>query len=167
MSPTRGRTPVRGFTHVPDKGSDTSPRLHYEGTSIANLTQAMGISPPSLYTAFGDKCQLFLDAIARYTGDPADLERQLDVAPTAREAASAFLHQTAVAFTGVSTPPGCLVASAAASGPEASARVREAVAAVRSTTIGLLRARITRDVDEGRLPATTDAGALAHLVWWP
>ena len=27
----------------------------YEGTSIADLTEAMGINPPSLYAAFGNK----------------------------------------------------------------------------------------------------------------
>src|SRR3954469_6066803 len=38
----------------------------YEAASIADLTGAMGITPPSLYTAFGDKEQLFLEAFERY-----------------------------------------------------------------------------------------------------
>src|SRR5688500_13596233 len=38
----------------------------YEGTSISDLTEAMGINPPSLYAAFGDKERLFLEAIDRY-----------------------------------------------------------------------------------------------------
>src|SRR5689334_20346799 len=38
----------------------------YEGTSISDLTNAMGINPPSLYAAFGDKEHLFLEAIERY-----------------------------------------------------------------------------------------------------
>ena len=38
----------------------------YEAASISDLTSAMGITPPSLYTAFGDKEQLFLEAIERY-----------------------------------------------------------------------------------------------------
>src|ERR1700712_982668 len=42
----------------------------YEAASIADLTAAMGITPPSLYTAFGDKERLFLEAIERYALGP-------------------------------------------------------------------------------------------------
>jgi TetR/AcrR family transcriptional regulator, copper-responsive repressor len=38
----------------------------YEATSISDLTQAMEITPPSLYAAFGDKKRLFLEAVERY-----------------------------------------------------------------------------------------------------
>jgi AcrR family transcriptional regulator len=41
-------------------------RLGYEATSIAALTEAMGINPPSLYAAFGDKRTLFTEAVERY-----------------------------------------------------------------------------------------------------
>ena len=38
----------------------------YEGASFRDLTRAMGISPPSLMAAFGDKRGLFESAVARY-----------------------------------------------------------------------------------------------------
>src|SRR5438034_6461380 len=38
----------------------------YEATSVSDLTRAMGINPPSLYAAFGDKEQLFMAAVDRY-----------------------------------------------------------------------------------------------------
>ena len=38
----------------------------YEGTSIVDLTEAMGINPPSLYAAFGNKETLFKKALDRY-----------------------------------------------------------------------------------------------------
>jgi hypothetical protein len=41
-------------------------RQGYESTTIADLTKAMGINPPSLYAAFGDKEKLFLAAVERY-----------------------------------------------------------------------------------------------------
>ena len=37
-------------------------RHGYEATSVNHLVRAMGVPPPSLYTAFGDKKQLFLEA---------------------------------------------------------------------------------------------------------
>src|SRR6185369_14964182 len=39
----------------------------FESTTISDLTQAMGINPPSLYSAFGDKEKLFLEAMERYS----------------------------------------------------------------------------------------------------
>ncbi|WP_219816748.1 TetR/AcrR family transcriptional regulator [Arthrobacter sp. ZGTC131] len=41
-------------------------RQGYEGTSIADLTLALGINPPSLYAAFGSKRELFERTLDRY-----------------------------------------------------------------------------------------------------
>ena len=38
----------------------------YDATSLAELTAAMGVTPPSGYTAFGDKKRLFLEAVDHY-----------------------------------------------------------------------------------------------------
>ncbi|MBB5684129.1 TetR/AcrR family transcriptional regulator [Sphingobium boeckii] len=38
----------------------------YDGVSVANLGTAMGIKPPSFYSAFGSKAGLFAEVIARY-----------------------------------------------------------------------------------------------------
>ena len=139
-------------------------RYGYETTSIVDLTTAMGVSPPSLYAAFGDKKRLFLDAIRLYAGDPDAFGRAVDGAPTARDAAHDMLTAAAIAFTGDATPKGCLLASAAASGSAGSADVRHAVAEIRLGIEARLRARIERDVAQGALPPGTKAAALAGLV---
>lgn len=136
----------------------------YEGTSLAVLTAAMGITPPSLYAAFGNKEQLFLEAVRRYTGDVDELRGRLDAAPTAEQAVRAFLTDSAVTFTGSATPPGCLLASATASGSPASEAVQLAVSRVRAQTAALLRARLQRDITDGLLPADSDAATLANLA---
>ncbi len=41
----------------------------YDGTSMRDLTEAMGINAPSLYSVFGDKHKLYLEAIDRYSND--------------------------------------------------------------------------------------------------
>src|ERR1035438_3896735 len=58
-----------------DAGLEKAMRLFwakgYEGTSVADLTEALGISRPSLYAAFGDKQSLFRAALERYAAGPA------------------------------------------------------------------------------------------------
>lgn len=139
-------------------------RHGYETTSVAELTSAMGVTPPSLYAAFGDKKRLFLEAVRLYVGDLDEMERTVAGAPSAPEAAHKLLRSSAVAFTGEDTPPGCLLASAAASGSAASAEVQAAVAEVRRATEDALRRRIEQDVATGALPDDTSAQALAGLT---
>lgn len=139
-------------------------RHGYETASVADLTTAMGITAPSLYTAFGDKKQLFLEAVRLYAGDPEDMDRMIGDAPSAYGAARGLMTAAATAYTGEATPRGCLLASATASGSAASAEVQAAVADVRRGIDRRLRMRIERDIRDGTLPAGTQAAALAGLV---
>lgn len=136
----------------------------YEGTSVTALTTAMGVTPPSLYAAFGNKERLFLEAARLYTGELSDLVDRLASASTAREAIHDFLVGSAVTYTGSSTPAGCLLASATASGSPASADVQRAVAEIRADTAQALRSRVQRDIDEALLPKETDPAILASLA---
>lgn len=136
----------------------------YESTSIATLTEAMGVTAPSLYTAFGDKKQLFLEATRLYAGSADDVQKALDLGATARDAAHAMLRSAAIAFTGEATPRGCLLASATASGSSEARNVQQAVAEIRHDIIRRLEGRIERDIASGTLPAATSAASLAAMV---
>jgi AcrR family transcriptional regulator len=139
-------------------------RNGYETTSITDLTAAMGISTPSLYGSFGDKKRLFLESVELYAGDRAAMAEAIDSAPSALDAARAMLMGATVTYTGDTTPPGCLLASATASGSAASVEVQQVVAGIRAFVTARLRDRIERDVETGILPPQTDAAALAGLV---
>lgn len=139
-------------------------RHGYEATPISDLTRAMGITAPSLYAAFGDKKHLFLEAVRRYAGDPDVMGAAIDAAPTAFEAARSILSGAAVTFTGADTPPGCLLASATASGSAASADVQAEVARYRGRLRDGLKARIERDIADGLIDARADPAALADLA---
>lgn len=137
----------------------------YETTSVAELTEAMQITAPSLYTAFGDKQRLFLEAISHYLeGGPVTALGLIRDAGTARDAAAQLLLGSAVAFTGKETPKGCLVASAAATGSNAAAEVRAALASVRRQIETALRRKAAADVKAGRLPLETDVRGLAAFT---
>ncbi len=140
-------------------------RHGYEATSISDLTHAMGITPPSLYAAFGDKRRLFLAAVERYLGGLQTIERQITATASAREAAHDLLVSAVLGDTGEDTPPGCLLASSLVSSSNEADAVREALAAIRRSIEYALRARIERDIREGVLPQTTDAEMLAGHVF--
>src|SRR3546814_6754527 len=56
----------------------------YEGASMADLTEAMGITKPSLYAAFGNKEALFHKALDLYESEKLDYTRAALEQPTAR-----------------------------------------------------------------------------------
>ena len=92
------------------------------------------------------------------------MDRRIDDAPSAYDAARALMTAAAITYTGEATPKGCLLASATASGSVASADVQAAVADVRRGIDGRLRMRIERDIENGVLPPGTQAATLAGLI---
>src|SRR5215471_1664222 len=67
-------------------------RQGYEGTSLSDLTGAMGINRPSLYAAFGNKEELFRRALERYAAGPSARVAGSFALPTARETVEALLR---------------------------------------------------------------------------
>ena len=139
-------------------------RHGYESTSINDLTRAMGVTAPSFYTAYGDKKGLFLESMQLYAGTREDFDRLLNTARSAREAAHNLLTVAAKSFTGSSSPRGCLLASATASGSTSSSDVQMAVSNVRHWMTNSIRIRIEKDIAAGVLPGYADASALATMV---
>ena len=136
----------------------------FEGTSIAQLTVAMGVTPPSIYAAFGDKKHLFREAVARYLSGPITSEQIIAKAATARDAAWGLLRSAAVGFTGMGTPAGCLLANAAVSCSASAADIQEELATVRRGIELKLCQKFTQAIKVGELLAETDAEAMAGQV---
>ncbi|HWA15339.1 MAG TPA: TetR/AcrR family transcriptional regulator [Gemmatimonadales bacterium] len=135
----------------------------YEGASLSLLTEAMGITPPSLYAAFGDKKTLFLEAVDRYLADSFTAVPIIREAPTAQEAVSRLLHAAATGDTQRGKPRGCMLIASAMNCSAEGAEVKAALASIRSRIEAELRARIQADIDRGFLPEYTSASALASL----
>lgn len=136
----------------------------YEATSIAQLTSVMGISPPSLYAAFGDKEALFLEAVERYQARGGDQTYALfGDAETARESVKRMLVETAVRLTDPRYPRGCMVVLSAISVSEEAARVQRELAHCRASWEQHMKARIEQGIADGDVPESTNAGALASF----
>ena len=138
-------------------------RHGYEGVSIADLTQAMGISPPSLYAAFGNKDQIFNAALDHYTATRLQhIGQALAQAPSALEAVSAILRGCAQRYTSGNQPPGCLVGSAALAVGPAHAAVRQMITTRRSHGTQLLHARLVAAQATGEISPKADTTNMAH-----
>ncbi|MET0381789.1 MAG: TetR/AcrR family transcriptional regulator [Burkholderiaceae bacterium] len=136
----------------------------YEAASISDLTSAMGITPPSLYTAFGDKEHLFLETIERYALNFGSASaRALREEPTARAAIGRWLLEAADELTQPCHPKGCMVVMAATNWSAAAERVQDALLRRRTEAIAEVGRRIQNDIDRGELPAATDATELANF----
>ncbi len=136
----------------------------YEGASLAGLTKAMGISPTSMYAAFGNKEELFRKALERYTEGPsAYLARALEE-PTALGVATAILAGVIRTTTRPAHPHGCMGVQGALATGDAGREVRDLLAAWRNDGCSRLRERFQRAVDDGDLPPETDPGILARYI---
>lgn len=136
-------------------------RHGYEATSLSDLTRALGVTAPSIYSAFGNKKALFLEAVALYLSGGSSPTAIIDAAPSAREAARVLMEGAAIAYTGDATPPGCMLATSAISVSEEAADVQAHLSAIRNGVEAHLKARIQADVANGTLPPHTDAETLA------
>jgi AcrR family transcriptional regulator len=136
----------------------------YEGTSLSDLTAAMGINPPSLYAAFGSKEALFRRTMDRYENGPGGYTPKALHALTARDVAEQLLAG-AVALHGTTrNPKGCLgVQGALACGDTASA-VQADLSGRRVIVERLVRERFERAKADGDLPAGADPAALARYL---
>ena len=85
-------------------------RHGYEGVSISDLTNAIGIAPPSLYAAFGRKAALYREALDRYGGLPRGL-RKLSPAKTLSGTIKSLLRNAVDAITDPKEERGCMVST--------------------------------------------------------
>jgi len=147
-----------------DEAMEVFWRHGYEGATIAQLTDAMGINPPSLYAAFGNKEGLLKAALDRYTAKRAEWMEGILSAPTARDVAENMLMGIADVQTDPANPPGCLLVQGGIACGTGSENVPFELAARRAQTEDQLRNRFVRAKAEGDLKATSDPAALARYL---
>jgi AcrR family transcriptional regulator len=139
-------------------------RRGFDATSISDLTEAMGVNPPSLYAAFGDKEKLYLEAVEYYRVQRGEHIRQVMAAePTARGAIERALREAAGEFSRRDSPAGCLL-TMSTSCAGVSVGVAQTLAKKRAMGRERMRERIQRGIEEGDVPASADPQALAEFI---
>lgn len=120
----------------------------YDGSSIQDLTQAMGINRPSLYATFGNKRDLFVQAIDRYAathGNRAFSAFRLE--PDNRKAVERFFEASIDCALADGTPRGCLINTVATEAAENDADLREKLADMFARTDAAIARRLSANYD--------------------
>ncbi|MBB4154357.1 AcrR family transcriptional regulator [Sphingomonas jinjuensis] len=137
----------------------------YEGASMADLTEAMGITKPSLYAAFGNKEQLFHKALDLYETEKLAYVREALAQPTARGVAEHLMRGAVKAQTSDCGPKGCLgVIGATACGAEAES-IRAEVIKRRESSSAAIIDRFRQARDDGDLQPHVEPEALAQFLY--
>ena len=136
----------------------------YEGTSLNDLAEAMGIASASIYACFGSKEDLFRKVMMLYgttSGEPP--RRALREQPTACAEIHEMLRATADEITRPDTPHYCMLILAAPTGAVENHAIREFLADLRRDMFTAIKDRLARGVTDGDLTASAAGlGAIAR-----
>lgn len=163
-TPHVGRPRAFDMDTALEKALEVFWRKGYDGTSLTDLTEAMGINKPSLYAAFGNKEQLFLKAIELYESRPCAFFLPALEKPTAYQVAEHMLYGAAINMADNNHPQGCVIVQGALSCSEAAASVKEALMNRRVEGEQKLKVRFDQAKVDGDLPADTDTEVLARYL---
>ena len=158
----RGRPPAFDRSDVLGKAAVRFWQFGYEGTSIADLTQTMGITPQSLYAAFGSKAELYREAVGWYLANVSngDWLAVDDVVEAFRQ----LLGAQAANFTRPGYPPGCMISTAVLTAAAENVDVAAHLSRLRETNVALFSQKLKNGVAAGQLRADTDVVALARFI---
>ncbi|WP_329387931.1 TetR/AcrR family transcriptional regulator [Streptomyces sp. NBC_01716] len=141
-------------------------RRGYEATSMADLVEHLGIGRASIYATFGNKHELYLKALDRYSEsrDPSLLDALSKPGPALPAVRAMVRGFAAEAGTEPGREKGCFVTNTAAElGPhdrEAARRVELSWRHIET----LMHAALVRARNQHELPADRDPRALARML---
>lgn len=139
-------------------------RKGYEGASLTDLTEAMGINRPSLYAAFGNKEELFRKALDRYTSEKVAYLREAVEAATAYGMAERMLFGAAAMLTDPCHPVGCLTVKGAMTCGDEAPSVKREIDKIRANFETSMYERLDRARRDGDLPADADPAHLCRFL---
>lgn len=135
----------------------------YEGTSLDDLTAAMGINRPSLYAAFGNKEELFKKVLKRYGDRSSCMVEAAMSDKSAHDFVESVLCKTAEVLADPTHPCGCLSLQGGMAMGDGANSVKEALLEQRKQTECIFAKRFARAVNEGELPKHADPAGLAKF----
>jgi AcrR family transcriptional regulator len=160
----KGRPREFDLDQALDKALDVFCRHGYGGSSVAELTEAMGINPPSLYAAFGNKENLFRKALERYAVRRTAFWDEALNAPTARAMLEILFRETAIFLTETCDGSGCLYVRTLSECADTADVIQRELAARRAAGELAIRRRLADAKNAGELPENANPADFARYV---
>lgn len=139
-------------------------RKGFDGASLTDLTEAMGITRPSLYAAFGNKEELFRKALDLYGREKLAYVQTALAAPTARGVAERMLNGSLNIVTSSCDPVGCFGVVSSVACTDHAESIRSEVVARRAASENATIERFMQASAEGDLPANVEPEGLARYL---
>ena len=136
----------------------------YEGTSLDDLTGAMGINRSSLYSTFGDKEALFRRVMDRYGEGPMSFMSQSLALPNARAVIESLLRGTVDFLGDPEHPRGCLSLQGGLACGTGVESVNKTMVEWRTGALVAIQKRLQKAKQDGDIPASMDAKDLGRYI---
>ncbi len=137
----------------------------YEGTSMQDLEQSMGLKRTSIYNAFGNKRALYMKALDRYKRHK--LTRYLNAisqAPTAELAIQSALNEAIELHFNPSNPGGCMIVLSLLENNQHDAETNAILERAVNSLRLALKKRFRKAVRDGEIPPGTHCSSKADEV---
>ncbi|HEY8879638.1 MAG TPA: TetR/AcrR family transcriptional regulator [Roseateles sp.] len=137
----------------------------YASTSMDDLSAATGLNRPSLYGAFGDKHELYLQALRLYTEQSnAAIAAALQGRSLRDGLGRVYELALQLYYPADEAARGCLLIGTAATEAPRDDAIRQQLGDSLRGFNAAFEARLQRAVETGELPAGTDVGMRAQLA---
>lgn len=166
MTRERGRPRTFDIDSALDRAVEVFWKHGFQNASMHDLTEAMGLSKPSLYAAFGDKEALYLKALTRYVELLAARHgAALNDEPDGRKAVAGFMRSMTKMGSDPALPGGCFIINGTADcgGTTVPPSVEQALRSALAGSEAMLAARLERARADGQLPDSAKPRQLASL----
>ena len=135
----------------------------YDGVTIDDLVDGMGVGRPSLYAVFGDKRTLFLRVLRTYAERKGALAAKALLSPQPlRDSLASFLRYIVESTTEKGSAAGCLLECVAPLVDDA--EVRQFLQNAAAGAVAMMERRFRDGISAGELPSDFPVAARASQV---
>jgi TetR/AcrR family transcriptional repressor of nem operon len=138
----------------------------YNGTSMQDLVDGLGISRSSLYDTYGDKHTLFIKALESYQMSASKrMSAIVDQSTSAKEAIKQLLNLITIDLTGDQQHKGCFSINATVEVAPHDKEIKEIIEQNDRNAEDVFYKAVKKGQESGEIPAAKDAKAIARFIF--